>query len=101
MSKVRYKVERTFGSIRRGFNSSQARYRGMAKTHTHTQYLMEAMAYNLYRTPGIIRSCREKQGAKTALKGPVSGDSEPMQRQKLQKKNKYKISHRFATVSHR
>jgi len=58
ISKVRYKVERTFGSISRWFNSSQARYRGLDKTHT--QHLMEAMAYNLYRTPGLIMSCREK-----------------------------------------
>lgn len=58
ISKVRYKVERTFGSIRRWFSSTQARYRGMAKTHT--QHLMEAMAFNLYRAPGIIMSCREK-----------------------------------------
>lgn len=58
ISRVRYKVERTFGSISRWFDSKQARYRGLAKTHT--QHLMEAMAYNLYRTPGIIMSCREK-----------------------------------------
>lgn len=58
VGKVRYKVERTFGSINRWFNSRQARYRGLAKMHT--QHLMEAIAYNLYRTPGIIASCREK-----------------------------------------
>ena len=58
ISKTRYKVERTFGSIQRWFNSTQARYRGMAKMHT--QHLMEAMAYNLYRTPGIIMSNRQK-----------------------------------------
>ena len=58
ISKTRYKVERTFGSINRWFNSWQARYRGLAKMHT--QNLMEAMAYNLYRTPGIIMSNREK-----------------------------------------
>lgn len=58
VGKVRYKVERIFGSIRRWFNSENARYRGLAKTHT--QHLMEAMAYNLYRTPGIIMSDRQK-----------------------------------------
>lgn len=58
VGKVRYKVERTFGSINCWFNSRQARYKGLAKMHT--QHLMEAMAYNLYRTPGIIASCREK-----------------------------------------
>lgn len=50
----RYKVERTFGSIRLWFNGGTARYRGMEKMHT--QNLMEALAYNLYRSPAIIAS---------------------------------------------
>ncbi len=54
IGKIRFKVERTFGSIRRWFNSSCARYKGIAKMHT--QNLMEAMAYNLYRSPGILVS---------------------------------------------
>jgi IS5 family transposase len=54
ISKVRYKVERTFGSIRRWFNSGTARYIGLAKTHS--QHLMDAIAYNLYRAPGIVVS---------------------------------------------
>ena len=54
VSKVRYQVERTFGSIRRWFKSDTARYVGKSKMHT--QHLMEAMAYNLYRTPGILVS---------------------------------------------
>lgn len=54
IGKTRFKVERTFGSIRRWFNSSCAKYRGIAKMHT--QNLMEAMAYNLYRSPGIVMS---------------------------------------------
>lgn len=54
IGKIRFKVERTFGSIRRWFNSSCARYKGIAKMHT--QNLMEAMAYNLYRSPGILLS---------------------------------------------
>jgi IS5 family transposase len=54
ISKTRYKVERTFGSIKRWFQSTKARYRGLAKTHT--QHVMEAMAYNLYRSPGIVVS---------------------------------------------
>ena len=48
------KVERTFGSIHRWFRSGVARYVGLAKTHA--QHMMEAMAYNLYRAPGIIVS---------------------------------------------
>lgn len=57
ISKVRYKVERTFGGQVRWFGAGVARYVGLAKMHT--QNLMEAMAYNLYRSPGIVASCRE------------------------------------------
>jgi len=52
IGKVRYKVERTFGGIKRWFNGGVARYRGIAKMHT--QNLLEAIGYNLYRSPGII-----------------------------------------------
>lgn len=54
IGKTRFKVERTFGGIKRWFNSSCARYKGLLKMHT--QNLMEAIAYNLYRSPGIIMS---------------------------------------------
>jgi len=54
IGKTRFKVERTFGGIKRWFNGGQARYRGLKKMHT--QNLMEAMCYNLYRSPGIIMS---------------------------------------------
>lgn len=56
ISKIRYKVERTFGSIKRWFKAEYARYVGKEKMHT--QHLMQAMAYNLYRAPGIIMSGR-------------------------------------------
>lgn len=56
--KVRYKVERTFGSIRRWFNGGVARYKGILKMHS--QNLLEAMAFNLYRSPGIIASNAQK-----------------------------------------
>lgn len=52
IGKTRFKVERTFGSIKRWFNSTHARYKGIAKMHT--QNLMEAIAYNLYRSPGRV-----------------------------------------------
>lgn len=58
VGKVRFKVERTFGSIKRWFHSQGARYRGIEKMHT--QNLMEAIAYNLYRSPGRIASISEK-----------------------------------------
>ena len=54
IGKTRFKIERTFGGIKRWFNGGLARYRGMAKMHT--QNLMEAISYNLYRSPGIIAS---------------------------------------------
>ena len=54
IGKIRFKVERTFGGIKRWFNGGTARYRGIKKMHT--QNLMEAMCYNLYRSPGIIAS---------------------------------------------
>ena len=54
IGKTRFKVERTFGGIKRWFSGGIARYRGIKKMHT--QNLMEAMCYNLYRSPGIIAS---------------------------------------------
>lgn len=58
VGKIRFKVERTFGSIKRWFNGGIARYRGIEKMHT--QNLMEALSYNLYRSPGIIASNSQK-----------------------------------------
>ena len=54
ISKTRYKVERTFGSMHRWFGAGIARYVRLSKTHA--QHIMESIAYNLYRTPGIIVS---------------------------------------------
>lgn len=58
IGKTRFKVERTFGGIVRWFNGGTARYKGIAKMHT--QNLLEALCYNLYRSPGIIMSNCEK-----------------------------------------
>jgi IS5 family transposase len=52
IGKTRFKVERTFGGIKRWFSGGVARYRGINKMHT--QNLMEAVCYNLYRSPGIL-----------------------------------------------
>uniref|UniRef100_UPI00301A5072 transposase n=1 Tax=Flavicella sp. TaxID=2957742 RepID=UPI00301A5072 len=52
IGKTRFIVERTFGGIKLWFKGGVARYRGMEKMHT--QNLMEAICYNLYRSPGII-----------------------------------------------
>lgn len=54
ISPIRSAIERTFGSIRRWFHGGRCRYRGLAKAHT--QNILEAIAFNLYRTPGIIMS---------------------------------------------
>ena len=54
VGKVRYKIERVFGSIKRWFGRLEARYVGLLKTHG--QHVLEALAYNLYRLPGIILS---------------------------------------------
>ena len=58
IGKTRFKVERTFGGIKLWFRGGVARYRGIEKMHT--QNLMEAMCYNLYRSPGIIASNSQK-----------------------------------------
>ncbi len=42
ISKTRYKIERTFGGMKRLFNSVNAKFKGLAKMHT--QNMMEAIA---------------------------------------------------------
>lgn len=54
IGQTRFKVERTFGGIKLWFRGGVAKYRGMEKMHS--QNLMEAMCYNLYRSPGIVAS---------------------------------------------
>jgi transposase, IS5 family len=54
VSQKRYRIERTFGGIIIWFKAGVTRYIGKAKTHT--QHIMEAIAYNLYRSPGIVMS---------------------------------------------
>lgn len=52
VSKTRYTVERTFGSMSKWFRAGIAKYIGESKTHA--QHLLEAMAYNLKRSPNLI-----------------------------------------------
>ncbi|XOD66873.1 MAG: hypothetical protein ACMUEL_02260 [Flavobacteriales bacterium Tduv] len=52
MSKTRWVVERIFGSIKRWPESGKARY--IRISSCACQALMETMAHNLYRAPGII-----------------------------------------------
>ena len=51
VSRKRYKVERTFGGMKRWFGAGVARYVGLLKTQA--QHLLEAMAYNLKRLPRL------------------------------------------------
>lgn len=60
IGKTRFKVERTFGGINRWFSGGTARYRGIEKMHT--QNIMEALCYNLYRSLGIIRLTQKIKG---------------------------------------
>jgi len=50
--KVRYVVERAFGSQACWFNATMLRYCGLAKTHTW--HILLAMAYNLKRLPKVF-----------------------------------------------
>ncbi len=52
VSKTRYTVERTFGSINKWFTHGIAKYVGRIKTHA--QHLIESIAYNLKRSPRLI-----------------------------------------------
>lgn len=52
IGRQRYVVERTFGGMKRWFGAGVARYKGLAKTHA--QHVMEAIAYNLKRSPGLV-----------------------------------------------
>lgn len=52
ISKSRWVVERTFGSIKRWFGGGVTRFKG--KDKVHTQHVMEAIAHNLKRSPGLV-----------------------------------------------
>lgn len=54
ISKSRYKIERIFGGIKKWFRSGICRYVGLSKTHG--QHVLEAIAYNLKISPGIVIS---------------------------------------------
>jgi IS5 family transposase len=52
ISSQRYVVERTFGGMKRWFGAGKAKYKGLVKVHG--QHVMEAIAYNMKRSPGLI-----------------------------------------------
>lgn len=47
-------IERAFGAIKSSFDGGIGRYVGLAKMHM--QHTLEAIVYNLYRSPRIIVS---------------------------------------------
>ena len=60
ISKTRYVIERSFGSMKILSGAGLARYVGKIKTHA--QHLLESIAYNLYRVPNlIIKKALQKQ----------------------------------------
>jgi len=61
LSSFRYTVERTFGSKVLWFNAGVARYVGIIKTHS--QHILESIAYNLKRSPNL----KMQQEAKNQL----------------------------------
>lgn len=52
VSKTRWVVERTFGSLKRWFGSGVTRLKGLEKTHG--LHVLEAIAHNLKRSPGLV-----------------------------------------------
>ena len=54
VSKTRYAVERAFGGIQKWFNGGVAKYKGIEKMGY--QHHLETIAYNLYRSPGLVRA---------------------------------------------
>jgi IS5 family transposase len=48
----RYVVERTYGGMKGWFGAGNAKYRGIKKMHT--QHILEAICYNLKRSPGLV-----------------------------------------------
>jgi IS5 family transposase len=52
ISKTRWVVERTFGSLKRWFGSGITRLKGKDKVHSN--HVLEAIAHNLKRSPGLV-----------------------------------------------
>lgn len=52
ISKTRWVVERTFGSLKRWFGSGVSRLKG--KDKVHSIHVLEAIAHNLKRSPGLV-----------------------------------------------
>ncbi|XOD68201.1 MAG: transposase [Flavobacteriales bacterium Tduv] len=55
VSKTKWVIERTIGSIKRWFGTGKARYKELSRIHA--QHLIMDIEHNLYRFPAIIISC--------------------------------------------
>ena len=67
ISKVRYKVERIFGGIKKWFKSGICRYVGKVKTHG--QHVLEAISYNIKIAPGeLVSKLKNRQMGELCLK---------------------------------
>ena len=66
ISKQRYKVERTFGSMKKWFKTGTCHYIGLEKTHA--QHVLEAIAHNLKRSPVLYGRMRPIMKVKENLK---------------------------------
>ena len=53
ISKTRWVVERTFGSLKRWFGFGTTRLKG--KDKVHSVHVLEAIAHNLKRSPELVR----------------------------------------------
>ena len=52
ISSVRYKVERTIGTLKRGYHFSRMRYKGIKKGNM--EFLLNAMAFNLKKAVATV-----------------------------------------------
>ena len=52
ISSVRYKVERTIGTLKRGYHFSRMRYKGIKKGNM--EFILNAMAYNLKKAAATV-----------------------------------------------
>ncbi len=52
ISKERWVVEQTFGDLARWFHCQVTRFKGLEKVHN--QHVLESIAYNLKRSPGMM-----------------------------------------------
>ena len=75
VSSVRSKVERVFGTHKRGYGFFRARYLGLAKTEL--EFLLNAIAFNLKKAAADVSRwlANAASGAKTSWAGEKSAST--------------------------